>query len=87
MDEAEALPAGYPAEWEADVVLRDGSVGHVRPIVPADLDRVRRFHARQSDESIYLRFFAPLRELSARIRAHARRGQGLCRYSGQLQRR
>ena len=66
MDEAEALPAGYPAEWEADVVLRDGSVGHVRPIVPADLERVRRFHSRQSDESIYLRFFAPLRELSER---------------------
>lgn len=66
MDEPEAPPPDYPHEWEADVVLRDGSVAHVRPITPADADRVRRFHARQSDESIYLRFFAPLRELSAR---------------------
>ena len=57
-------PPGYPVEWEADVVLRDGSVAHVRPITPADGEAVRRFHAGQSEESIYLRFFAPLRELS-----------------------
>ena len=60
------LPPGYPAQWEADVVLRDGSVAHVRPITPADADAVRRFHAGQSDESIYMRFFAPLRQLSDR---------------------
>src|SRR5450759_4918332 len=54
----------YPVWWEADVVLRDGSVAHVRPIVPNDADRVRRFHAGQSAESIYLRFFAPLKTLS-----------------------
>ncbi|MEO9151283.1 MAG: GNAT family N-acetyltransferase [Lapillicoccus sp.] len=60
------LPPDYPAAWEADVVLRDGSVAHVRPIVPADADRLRAFHRAQSDESIYLRFFAPLRELSDR---------------------
>ena len=59
-------PAGYPEEWEADVVLRDGTVAHVRPITPADGPGVREFHAGQSDESIYLRFFAPLRELSDR---------------------
>ncbi len=53
-----------PVEWEADVVLRDGSVAHVRPITPNDGDALRRFHNAQSDESIYLRFFAPLRELS-----------------------
>jgi len=57
-------PDGYPAEWEADVVLRDGSVAHVRPIVPDDGDRLRRFHAGQSAESIYLRFFAALKSLS-----------------------
>ncbi|HEX2704259.1 MAG TPA: GNAT family N-acetyltransferase, partial [Candidatus Lustribacter sp.] len=59
-------PPGYPVEWEADVVLRDGSVAHLRPITPADADTLRRFHAAQSDESIYMRFFAPLRELSDR---------------------
>jgi acyl-CoA synthetase (NDP forming)/RimJ/RimL family protein N-acetyltransferase len=65
MTDAE-LPPGYPVQWEADVVLRDGSVAHIRPITPADADRVRRFHAGQSDESIYMRFFAPLRQLSDR---------------------
>ena len=48
------------------MVLRDGSVGHVRPIRPDDADLVRRFHSGQSEESIYLRFFAPIRELSDR---------------------
>lgn len=60
------LPPGYPSNWEADVVLRDGSVAHIRPIVPADVPAIHRFHAGQSDESIYLRFFAPLRQLSDR---------------------
>jgi acyl-CoA synthetase (NDP forming)/GNAT superfamily N-acetyltransferase len=66
MTEARVLPAGYPTAWEADVVLRDGSVTHLRPITPADAEAVRRFHAGQSDESIYMRFFAPLRQLSDR---------------------
>ncbi len=64
------LPPGYPVAWEADVVLRDGSVAHVRPITPDDAEGVREFHAGQSDESIYLRFFAPLRELSKRDLEH-----------------
>jgi acyl-CoA synthetase (NDP forming)/GNAT superfamily N-acetyltransferase len=64
MTDAASRPDGYPAKWEADVVLRDGSVAHVRPIVPDDADGIRRFHAGQSAESIYLRFFAPLKTLS-----------------------
>ena len=60
------LPPGYPVLAEADVVLRDGSVCRLRPIKPSDADGIRQFHSRQSDESIYLRFFAPLRELSDR---------------------
>ncbi len=56
----------YPGEWEADVVLRDGGVAHVRPIRPEDAEAVQRFHAGQSAESIYLRFFAPLQTLSER---------------------
>jgi acyl-CoA synthetase (NDP forming)/RimJ/RimL family protein N-acetyltransferase len=61
-----ALPPTYPARWEADVVLRDGSVAHFRPIRPSDADALQRFHAGQSEESIYMRFFAPLRRLSER---------------------
>lgn len=60
------LPPGYPVLAEADVVLRDGSVCRLRPIKPSDADGVRRFHAGQSDESIYMRFFAPMRTLSDR---------------------
>ena len=60
------LPPGYPVKAEADVVLRDGSVCRLRPIKPSDADLIRRFHAAQSDESIYLRFFAPMRNLSDR---------------------
>ncbi|MGL5857363.1 MAG: GNAT family N-acetyltransferase [Angustibacter sp.] len=56
----------YPAHWEADVVLRDGGVVHVRPIRPHDAPAVERFHASQSAESIYLRFFAPVQRLSHR---------------------
>ncbi len=39
-------------------------MAHLRPIRPDDDEALRRFHAAQSDESIYLRFFAPLRMLS-----------------------
>jgi acyl-CoA synthetase (NDP forming)/RimJ/RimL family protein N-acetyltransferase len=66
MTEPASPPVTYPAQWEADVVLRDGSMAHVRPIRPEDADGVRRFHAGQSAESIYLRFFAPLKQLSDR---------------------
>jgi acyl-CoA synthetase (NDP forming)/RimJ/RimL family protein N-acetyltransferase len=60
----EELPPGYPTTWEADVVLRDGSVAHIRPIKPSDAPLIEEFHAQQSEESIYLRFFAPLKRLS-----------------------
>ena len=63
---SEALPEGYPRLAEADVVLRDGTVARLRPILPSDAEAIHRFHAGQSEESIYLRFFAPIRELSAR---------------------
>jgi acyl-CoA synthetase (NDP forming)/RimJ/RimL family protein N-acetyltransferase len=56
----------YPAHWEADVVLRDGGVVHLRPIRADDRAGVEAFHAGQSAESIYLRFFAPLQQLSSR---------------------
>ncbi|ALE91876.1 GCN5 family acetyltransferase [Arthrobacter alpinus] len=51
------LAPEYPAHWEADVVLRDGGTGHLRPMTPADADAVQTFHMAQSKSSIYLRFF------------------------------
>ncbi|HUR08635.1 MAG TPA: GNAT family N-acetyltransferase [Nonomuraea sp.] len=58
------MEAQYPAHWEADVVLADGGTAHVRPIKPADADRLRAFYSRLSDESIYFRFFGPRPRLS-----------------------
>jgi acyl-CoA synthetase (NDP forming)/L-amino acid N-acyltransferase YncA len=58
--------AAYPTQWEADVVLRDGSTAHVRPIRPDDSERLRAFHAQLSPETVYLRFFAPYPVLSDR---------------------
>ena len=59
-------PPGYPAGWEADVVLSDGGLARLRPIRPADADLLVDFYARVSDESKYLRFFAPYPRLSER---------------------
>ncbi|WP_156464631.1 bifunctional acetate--CoA ligase family protein/GNAT family N-acetyltransferase [Aeromicrobium sp. Root495] len=59
------LTADRPS-WEADVLLKDGRVAQLRPIVPADAEKLVEFYARVSDESKYLRFFAPYPTLSQR---------------------
>jgi acetyl coenzyme A synthetase (ADP forming)-like protein len=46
-----------PADREADVVLRDGSTAHVRPVRPADADALRALYQGLSDRSRWLRFF------------------------------
>jgi acyl-CoA synthetase (NDP forming)/RimJ/RimL family protein N-acetyltransferase len=58
--------AGYPAHWEADVVLSDGATAHLRPITPEDAERLVTFYTRVSDESKYYRFFAPYPTLTDR---------------------
>jgi acyl-CoA synthetase (NDP forming)/RimJ/RimL family protein N-acetyltransferase len=58
------VPQGYPAEWDADVVLSDGGTVRVRPIRPDDAVRIVDFHGRQSPESIYFRYFTPHPRLS-----------------------
>jgi acyl-CoA synthetase (NDP forming)/RimJ/RimL family protein N-acetyltransferase len=55
---------GYPAHWEADVVLRDGRTAHMRPITPDDADGLVAFYSEVSDQSKYYRFFAPMPQLS-----------------------
>jgi len=54
-----AVPEGYPRAYDVDVVLADGATARVRPIVPEDGDRILAFHARQSPQSIYYRYFSP----------------------------
>ncbi len=65
-EEPEEPLAPYPVEWEADVVLRDGSVAHLRPITPQDAPAIQTMHEQQSEESVYLRFFAPIKRLAER---------------------
>ncbi|HEY9558801.1 MAG TPA: GNAT family N-acetyltransferase, partial [Acidimicrobiales bacterium] len=59
-----SVPEGYPAAYEADVVLTDGATAHVRPIRPGDGDLLLAFHERQSPQSIYYRYFSPRPRLS-----------------------
>ena len=58
------VPPGYPVAYETDVVLTDGATAHVRPIRPDDVERLVAFHARQSPQSIYYRYFSPRPRLS-----------------------
>ncbi len=53
-----ALAPPYPADRQADVVLRDGSTATIRPIRPDDQPSLISFLESLSDESRYLRFFS-----------------------------
>jgi acyl-CoA synthetase (NDP forming)/RimJ/RimL family protein N-acetyltransferase len=60
-------PVGvYPTRWEADVALTDGGTAHIRPVRPDDGALIEAFHARQSRESIYYRYFSPMPRLTSR---------------------
>ena len=50
-------PRDYPRDREADVVLRDGSTVHVRPVRADDGPAIRTFLEALSPESIGFRFF------------------------------
>ncbi|RLV49221.1 GNAT family N-acetyltransferase [Nocardioides mangrovicus] len=62
----DAAAPSYPAHWEADVLLRDGHTAQLRPVRPSDRDLLEQFYSRVSDQSKYLRFFAPMPRLSER---------------------
>lgn len=62
----DAPPQGYPSSYETDAVLTDGATAHIRPIRPDDGERLLAFHARQSPQSIYYRYFSPRPRLSDR---------------------
>jgi hypothetical protein len=55
--------APYPVGREADVVLRNGSTAHVRPIRPSDAPHVLALFRSLSPESRWLRFFSPATDL------------------------
>ena len=59
-------PVPAPRHWASDVLLRDGSTAHVRPIRPEDAELLVDFYGRVSDRSKYYRFFSPMPRLSQR---------------------
>ncbi|HET8976929.1 MAG TPA: GNAT family N-acetyltransferase, partial [Solirubrobacteraceae bacterium] len=56
MSDTQSAPT-YPADRETDIVLRDGSTIHVRPVRADDEEAIRQFLAGLSPESIGFRFF------------------------------
>ena len=65
-DDTTPEPVDPPSHWEADVALRDGRPVHIRPIRPGDAHGLAEFHRSLSQETVYLRFFAPYPELTER---------------------
>ncbi|QXQ11594.1 bifunctional GNAT family N-acetyltransferase/acetate--CoA ligase family protein [Paeniglutamicibacter sp. Y32M11] len=59
-------PGEYPSHWEADVVLRNGSTAHLRPIQPGDADNLQKMHRGQSESSVYMRYFTYKSSLTAK---------------------
>jgi hypothetical protein len=56
-----------PRHRQADVVLRDGSSVHVRPVRATDAPAVRAFFERLSPRSIALRFFCGFPDLDRAV--------------------
>ncbi len=59
----------YPAEREADVVLRDGSTVHVRPVRRGDEDALGDFLEAMSPEARQMRFFSGAANIKAAARS------------------
>lgn len=55
-----SLPTGYPVELWETAFLSDGTAVAVRPIMPADAQRLERLFYRLSPLSLYRRFFTPI---------------------------
>jgi acetate---CoA ligase (ADP-forming) len=58
MASAKAGSGVYPEYREAEIVLRDGSTAHVRPVRLQDGPRIEAFFRDLSGESRYMRFFS-----------------------------
>jgi len=63
-----AAMLSYPAHREADIVLRDGSTVHVRPVRHEDAAQVRSMFEGMSDASRWLRFFSAFPSLDPAVR-------------------
>jgi acyl-CoA synthetase (NDP forming)/RimJ/RimL family protein N-acetyltransferase len=55
-----------PPHWEADVVVADGGIVHLRPIRPEDAEELVSFHGNLSQRTRYLRYFSAYPRIPAR---------------------
>jgi acyl-CoA synthetase (NDP forming)/GNAT superfamily N-acetyltransferase len=58
---------GYPHHWEADIVLSDGGVAHLRPVSPQDTEALRAMHSRMSERTKYLRYFSMVPQVTPQL--------------------
>lgn len=65
------MPDAYPAQREADAVLRDGSTVHLRPVRPDDVAALRDFFASLDPTSQAFRFFSGAVDLDGIARSMA----------------
>lgn len=70
MPSSDAQPAAVLQRWEFDAVLADGGTVHIRPVRPSDAQALAAFHLRQSADSVYLRYFTAMPELTPRMLAN-----------------
>jgi acetate---CoA ligase (ADP-forming) len=61
----DTLPSDYPPRRVVDVVLRDGSTIHIRPVQPTDQEAIADFLEGLSVEARALRFFSASVDLAA----------------------
>jgi predicted CoA-binding protein/L-amino acid N-acyltransferase YncA len=61
---------GYPADWEADVILSDGTTAQIRPVRIHDADPLSGFFAGLSRETTYLRFLSLTASVTPRELEH-----------------
>jgi acetyltransferase len=58
------LPPGYPVDLERDWQAADGTVVHIRPLRPDDLESEIQFVKGLSEQTLYLRLQYSMREVS-----------------------
>jgi acetyl coenzyme A synthetase (ADP forming)-like protein len=84
------MTAPYPAHREAEVVLRDGSTVHIRPLRPDDGERLESLFAALSDQSRAFRFFSSgidvAKEAAREARVDYVRSYGLLALTGPQER-
>src|SRR4051812_3948669 len=80
----------YPAQLEAEVAMRDGSLTHIRPVRPEDAETLLAFLRALPDEDRRLRFFTLGNDLARTARDETNvdyiRSLGLVATVGQEQR-